>query len=161
MLRAIAPIVSCALMIAVVACSKHDPVADDANNTAALPVSNDVANSAATLSLPESHFDAVRCGIALYGLSPFGRDPAEHGLEPVLSWRSYVAQAKTLTAGGSTGYGRRFVAERETRIGLGQHCLQRCDRCRVVAVGERQQSLAMGTQGRRRGVAGEPLIEHA
>src|SRR5262245_31164774 len=77
-----------------------------------------VANSAATLSYPEARFDAVRCGVALYGLSPFGRDPQEHGLEPVLSWRSYVAQAKTLRAGWSTGYGRRFVAERETRIGL-------------------------------------------
>jgi alanine racemase len=77
-----------------------------------------VANSAATLSLPEARLDAVRCGVALYGLSPFGRDPGEHGLEPVLSWRSYVAQTKTLAAGGSTGYGRRFVAERETRIGL-------------------------------------------
>jgi alanine racemase len=77
-----------------------------------------VANSAATLSLPEARFDAVRCGVALYGLSPFGRDPGEQGLEPVLSWRSYVAQAKTLTTGGSTGYGRRFVAEGETRIGL-------------------------------------------
>ena len=53
-----------------------------------------VANSAATLSIPEARFDAVRCGVALYGLSPFGRDPEEHGLEPVLSWRSYVAQAK-------------------------------------------------------------------
>ena len=77
-----------------------------------------VANSAATLSLSEARLDAVRCGVALYGLSPFGRDPGEHGLEPVLSWRSYVAQTKTLAAGGSTGYGRRFVAERETRIGL-------------------------------------------
>lgn len=77
-----------------------------------------VANSAATLSFPEARFDAVRCGVALYGLSPFGRDPHEHGLDPVLAWRSYVAQAKTLSPGGSTGYGRRFVAERETRIGL-------------------------------------------
>jgi alanine racemase len=77
-----------------------------------------VANSAATLSFPEARFDAVRCGVALYGLSPFGREPQEHGLEPVLSWRSYVAQAKTLSPGRSTGYGRRFVAERETRIGL-------------------------------------------
>jgi alanine racemase len=77
-----------------------------------------VANSAATLTLPEARFDAVRCGVALYGLSPFGGNPAEHGLEPVLSWRSYVAQAKVLGQGESTGYGRRFVAEGETRIGL-------------------------------------------
>ena len=77
-----------------------------------------LANSAATLSFPEARFDAVRCGVALYGLSPFGGDPAEHGLEPVLSWRSYVAQAKPRLPGESTGYGRRFVAERETRIGL-------------------------------------------
>jgi alanine racemase len=77
-----------------------------------------VANSAATLSFPEARFDAVRCGVALYGLSPFGRDPREHGLEPVLSWRSCVAQAKTLSPGRSTGYGRRFVAKQETRIGL-------------------------------------------
>jgi len=77
-----------------------------------------IANSAATLSIPEARLDAVRCGVALYGLSPFGRDPEEHGLEPVLSWRSYVAQAKVLRSGDSTGYGRRFVAEGETRIGL-------------------------------------------
>jgi alanine racemase len=77
-----------------------------------------LANSAAALSLPEARFDAVRCGVALYGLSPFGRDPADQGLEPVLSWRSHVAQAKVLRPGESTGYGRRFVADHETRIGL-------------------------------------------
>jgi alanine racemase len=77
-----------------------------------------IANSAGTLAFPEARFDAVRCGIALYGLSPFGNDPARHGLEPVLSWRSYVALAKTLTAGESAGYGRRFVARRSTRIGI-------------------------------------------
>jgi alanine racemase len=77
-----------------------------------------VANSAATFSFPQARLDAVRCGVALYGLSPFGGEPQEHGLDPVLSWRSYVAQAKTLRPGQSTGYGRRFLAERETRIGL-------------------------------------------
>src|SRR5205823_10765972 len=41
-----------------------------------------VANSAAALRLPEARFDAARCGIALYGLSPFGTDPAEDGLSP-------------------------------------------------------------------------------
>jgi alanine racemase len=76
------------------------------------------ANSAAALRIPSSHFDAVRCGVALYGLSPFGEDPAADGLEPALSWRSYVAQVKRLEAGESTGYGRRFVAERPTWIGI-------------------------------------------
>ena len=77
-----------------------------------------VANSAGALRFPEARFDAVRCGIALYGLSPFGDDPARHGLEPVLSWRSYVVQARTLAPGESTGYGRGFVAEAPTRVGL-------------------------------------------
>jgi alanine racemase len=81
-------------------------------------VSAHMANSAATLALAEARFDAVRCGIGLYGLSPFGDDPARYGLEPVLSWRSYVAITKTLGVGESTGYGRRFVAERPTRIGI-------------------------------------------
>jgi alanine racemase len=77
-----------------------------------------LANSAATLAYPEARFDAARCGVALYGLSPFGDDPTNHGLEPVLSWRSYVAIAKALGEGESTGYGRRFVAERSARIGV-------------------------------------------
>jgi alanine racemase len=77
-----------------------------------------VANSAATLRLPDSRFDAVRCGIALYGLSPFGTDPAEDGLEPVLSWVTEIARSRRLRAGESTGYGRLFVAERDTWIGI-------------------------------------------
>src|SRR5439155_24774578 len=76
------------------------------------------ANSAAALRLPESRLDAARCGIALYGLSPFGTDPAEHGLEPVLRWESHLAQVKRLAPGAGTGYGRRFVAEQPTWIGL-------------------------------------------
>jgi alanine racemase len=81
-------------------------------------VTRHAANSAAALRLPEARLDAARCGIALYGLSPFGSDPAADGLEPVLSWRSEIALAKLLRAGESTGYGRRFVAERDTWIGV-------------------------------------------
>ena len=77
-----------------------------------------LANSAAALRLPSARFDAARCGIALYGLSPFGEDPAVDGLEPALSWRSYLAQVKRLEPGESTGYGRRFLAERPTWIGI-------------------------------------------
>ena len=77
-----------------------------------------VANSAAALRLPSARFDAARCGIALYGLSPFGEAPAADGLEPALSWRSYLAQVKRLEVGESTGYGRAFVAKAPTWIGI-------------------------------------------
>ncbi len=77
-----------------------------------------IANSAGALRYPSSRFDAARCGIALYGLSPFGTDPAEDGLEPVLGWTSHLAQTRLLRAGESTGYGRRYVAEHDTWIGI-------------------------------------------
>jgi alanine racemase len=77
-----------------------------------------IANSAATLRYAEARFDAVRCGIALYGISPFGADPGEEGLEPALRWDSYLALVKQLEPGESTGYGRRFVADRPTWIGI-------------------------------------------
>jgi len=74
------------------------------------------ANSAATLSEAASHFDLVRCGIAIYGCDPMNRDPAAHGLEPALELTSYVAAVKLARAGESAGYGRRFIAERDTWI---------------------------------------------
>jgi alanine racemase len=77
-----------------------------------------IANSAGTLRYPEARFDAVRCGIALYGISPFGGDPALDGLQPALCWDSYLALVKRLAPGESTGYGRRYVADRETWIGI-------------------------------------------
>jgi alanine racemase len=77
-----------------------------------------VANSAAALRIPESHFDAARCGVAIYGLSPFGEPPASDGLEPALRWDSHVAQVRLLAPGESTGYGRRFVAEEKTWVGI-------------------------------------------
>jgi len=74
------------------------------------------ANSAATLANPASHFDLVRCGIAVYGMDPFHEDPALRGLEPALELSSYVAEVKDAAPGQSAGYGRRFLAERPTRI---------------------------------------------
>ena len=77
-----------------------------------------IANSAGALRYPSARFDAARCGIALYGISPFGTDPAEDGLEPALRWDSQLAQVRLLAPGESTGYGRRYVAERPTWIGI-------------------------------------------
>jgi alanine racemase len=77
-----------------------------------------VANSAGALAFPAARLDAARCGIALYGISPFGDGPEAHGLRPALRWESEVVVAKLLRAGESTGYGQTFVAERRTWIGL-------------------------------------------
>ncbi len=74
------------------------------------------ANSAATLRDPAAHFDLVRPGVALYGMDPFGQDPAAHELEPALELVSYVAAVKPIAVGESVGYGRRWFAERPSRI---------------------------------------------
>jgi alanine racemase len=74
------------------------------------------ANSAATLREPASHFDLVRCGIAIYGCDPMNQDPALYGLEPALELSSYVAAVKLARAGESTGYGRRWVADSDTWV---------------------------------------------
>ncbi len=86
--------------------------------TDSLDLPRHAANSAGALRFPEARFDAARCGVALYGLSPFGADPADDGLEPVLSWRSSLGQVRHLRAGESTGYGRRFIAQSPTWVGI-------------------------------------------
>ena len=76
------------------------------------------ANSAAVLRRAEAHFDMVRCGISVYGMDPFNQDPAARGLEPALELSSRVAEVKFCAPGQSAGYGRRFIAARETSIAL-------------------------------------------
>ena len=76
------------------------------------------ANSAATLRDPESHLDLVRCGVAIYGLDPFGRDAAERDLEPALALESYVASVKRFKPGQSAGYGRRWTASEPTWVAV-------------------------------------------
>lgn len=76
------------------------------------------ANSAATMRYPQSHFDMVRCGIAIYGLSPFQGDASGEGLKPALSLTSYLADIKPLAAGDSVGYGCTWTAAAATNIGV-------------------------------------------
>jgi alanine racemase len=91
----------------------------------ALPLKRDhpelilhAANSAATLREPASHFDMVRCGIAVYGLDPFQEDPFARELEPALELRSNVADVKRFEAGASAGYGRSWKAPADTWVGV-------------------------------------------
>jgi alanine racemase len=76
------------------------------------------ANSAAVFLDNRSHFDMARCGVAIYGLDPFQGDPADRGLQPALSLRSYVADVKHFRVGASAGYGQRWAAAVETWVGV-------------------------------------------
>lgn len=76
------------------------------------------ANSAAVLRDARSHYGMARCGVAIYGLDPFQRDPAEQGLRPALSLHSHVADVKRFPAGASAGYGRRWKAPVDTWVGV-------------------------------------------
>lgn len=79
-----------------------------------------LANSAATLWHPTAHFDWVRPGIILYGASPSGQwqDVATSGLKPVMTLSSQIIGIQTLKAGDCVGYGQRYQARGEQRIGI-------------------------------------------
>ncbi|HCM9213123.1 TPA: catabolic alanine racemase DadX [Enterobacter roggenkampii] len=79
-----------------------------------------LSNSAATLWHPEAHYNWVRPGIVLYGASPSGQwqDIANSGLKPVMTLRSEIIGVQTLKAGDTVGYGSRYWAKGEQRIGI-------------------------------------------
>ncbi|WP_312412225.1 catabolic alanine racemase DadX [Pseudescherichia sp.] len=79
-----------------------------------------LANSAATLWHPEAHFDWVRPGIILYGASPSGQwhDVATSGIKPVMTLHSEIIGVQTLKQGDRVGYGGRYQASGEQRIGI-------------------------------------------
>ncbi|MCB0198721.1 MAG: alanine racemase [Anaerolineae bacterium] len=77
-----------------------------------------MANSAATLSMQTSHFNMVRLGVALYGLQPSTAVPLPPAFRPALSWKTQIAQVKTLPPGAPVSYGNTFHTERETRLAV-------------------------------------------
>ena len=74
------------------------------------------ANSAATLTEPRSWFGMIRCGIAMYGLSPWNDDPDRFSLRPALRLSSYVADIREFQPGATIGYGATFEVQRPSRI---------------------------------------------
>ncbi|MFK0254177.1 alanine racemase [Streptomyces sp. NPDC090445] len=79
-----------------------------------------IANSPATLTIPDSHFDLVRCGLAVYGVSPAPElgTPAELGLRPAMTLKASVALVKTVPAGHGVSYGHHYVTDDETTLAL-------------------------------------------
>ncbi|HEX2361877.1 MAG TPA: alanine racemase [Jiangellaceae bacterium] len=79
-----------------------------------------LANSAATLTLPQTHFDLVRPGLSVYGLSPVPDQaaPADLGLRPAMSVRARLSLVKRVAAGQGVSYGHAYVTPRTTSLGL-------------------------------------------
>ncbi|MEU1496348.1 alanine racemase [Streptomyces sp. NPDC005732] len=79
-----------------------------------------IANSPATLTLPESHFDLVRTGIAVYGISPSPEigTPADFGLRPVMTLSASLALVKHVPGGHGVSYGHHYVTPGPTTLGL-------------------------------------------
>jgi alanine racemase len=79
-----------------------------------------LANSAATLALPQAHYDLVRPGVAIYGLSPEPEvgTSSDLGLRPAMTLTSEVALAKRLPAGHGVSYGHRYTTTSETTVAL-------------------------------------------
>ena len=110
----------------------HFANADDANNKlnnsqleCFFKVTNDIdvdcsmANSAAIIGIPESHFEVVRPGIMLYGSSPFSDVTADElGLQAVMQFEAELLAIKQLKAGDAVGYGSTYLADRDMTMGI-------------------------------------------
>ncbi|MEU0057952.1 alanine racemase [Streptomyces sp. NPDC006334] len=79
-----------------------------------------IANSPATLTLPESHYDLVRPGIAMYGVSPSPElgSSADLGLRPAMTLRASLALVKHVPGGHGVSYGHHYTTPGETTLGL-------------------------------------------
>jgi len=75
-----------------------------------------MANSAAILQLPESHFDMVRPGIMLYGVYPAPQVSRTVAVQPALAWKSRVVYFKVVRAGHPVSYGSTWQSDHEVRI---------------------------------------------
>ena len=84
-----------------------------------IDVSCSMANSAAIMRLPKSHFEVVRPGIMLYGSSPFAEIPAaDLGLQAVMQFESSLLDIKEINAGEAIGYGSTYTSETDKTVGL-------------------------------------------
>ncbi len=91
-------------------------VVEQLRSASVLPALVHLANSAATITLPEAYFDMVRPGLILYGVYPSAEMREQITLKPVLSWQTKILQLKKVPSGASISYGQTFITERESLI---------------------------------------------
>ncbi|WP_428086975.1 alanine racemase [Candidatus Thioglobus sp.] len=95
---------------------KNTQQLDEFNQLKINTAKSSMANSAAIMSLPESHFDYVRPGIMLYGVSPFSK--VNKNLQPVMQLSAPIISIKPLKAGQGVGYGASWIAKKTTHIAI-------------------------------------------
>ncbi|MBA6327765.1 alanine racemase [Colwellia sp. MB02u-6] len=109
----------------------HLGCADDKNNLATakqislfdqlsadLPLEKSLANSAGVLLWPASHYQWIRPGLLLYGVSPLAADSYIDGIAPVMTLQSSLISVREIAAGSAVGYGGAWVSESNTIIGV-------------------------------------------
>jgi len=108
--------------------ANSDDIGNELNNSQLsefFKVTNDIdadcsmANSAAIIKIPKSHFEIVRPGIMLYGSSPFPEiSAAELGLQAVMQFESMIIDIKRVRAGEPIGYGGTYVSDTDITVGV-------------------------------------------
>ena len=100
-----------------------------------------LAATAGTLSYPEMHYDMVRCGIGIYGLTPFDDQPVKW-LKPAMQAVAKIANVKRVPAGQGVSYGYAYVTDKETTLvlvpfGYGEGMPRVCPGAEVFIAGQR------------------------
>ena len=83
------------------------------NTVTNIPIKH-AANSAAVMEISESHFDAVRPGLSLYGIYPAEEKPIP--LQPALTWKTHIGWIDFIEAGEGVSYGLTYKAQHRTRV---------------------------------------------
>ena len=109
----------------------HLGCADEANNAATpkqialfetltreLALEKSLANSAGVIAWPESHYQWIRPGLLLYGVSPLPSQVAVAGIQPVMTLQSSVIAIREIAAGEAVGYGGAWISDKKTTIGV-------------------------------------------
>lgn len=98
--------------------ARFQKVLDELDKNGLHPPLIHAANSAATMNFPKSRFDMVRCGLALFGISPSTTTPLPEGIQPVMVWKTRLISVKDLPANHGVSYGFRYFTSKKERIGV-------------------------------------------
>lgn len=101
-------------------CQRFEAILKEVDNLVQTDKIMHIANSAALIRFPETHFDMVRPGISLYGCQPIDTPEFRDKLriKPAMAFKTQVIQVKDLPVGYGISYGHRFITERPTRVAV-------------------------------------------